>query len=112
MHCAADDIFVWMGPCIGPQSFKVGQEVKQAFCQMSVKFESAFQPVTFLNNGRTEVKFLANLQLIAELKLLALGVTNITNIADCTYKHSRQYYSYRRDGKTGRMASVICINRL
>jgi YfiH family protein len=111
MHCAADDIFVWMGPCIGPQSFKVGQEVKQAFCQMSVKFESAFQPVTFLNNGRTEVKFLANLQLIAELKLLALGVTNITNIADCTYKHSSQYYSYRRDGKTGRMASVICINR-
>jgi YfiH family protein len=112
MHSMADEIFVWMGPCIGPQAFEVGQEVKQAFCQMSVKFESAFEPVAFLNNGRAEVKFLANLQLIAELQLLALGVVNITKIADCTYKHNSKYYSYRRDGKTGRMASVISIHSL
>jgi YfiH family protein len=112
MHSTADEIFVWLGPCIGPQFFEVGKEVKQAFCQMSVKFESAFQPVSFLNDGRTELKFLANLQLIAELQLLALGVANITKIADCTYKHTGKYYSYRRDGKTGRMASIICINTL
>lgn len=112
MHSAANEIIVWMGPCIGPQAFEVGQEVKQVFCQMSVKFESAFKPVTLLNNGRTEAKFLANLQLIAEIQLLALGVANITKIVDCTYKHSRKYYSYRRDVKTGRMASVICIDTL
>ncbi|WP_310650152.1 MULTISPECIES: peptidoglycan editing factor PgeF [unclassified Colwellia] len=112
MHSAGDEIFAWMGPCISPQAFEVGQEVKQAFCQMSEKFESAFEPVALLNDARTEVKFLANLQLIAELQLLALGVANITKVADCTYKHSGQYYSYRRDGKTGRMASVICIHSL
>jgi YfiH family protein len=112
MHNAGDDIFVWMGPCIGPQAFEVGQEVKQAFCQMSVKFDAAFEPMAVVNDGGTEVKFLANLQLIAELQLLALGITNITRITDCTYKHSSRYYSYRRDGKTGRMASVIFIQPL
>jgi YfiH family protein len=112
MHNAGDDIFVWMGPCIGPQAFEVGQEVKQAFCQMSVKFDVAFEPMAVVNDGGTEVKFLANLQLIAELQLLALGITNITRITDCTYKHSSRYYSYRRDGKTGRMASVIFIQPL
>lgn len=110
MHSTADEIFAWMGPCIGRQAFEVGQEVKQAFCQMSVKFESAFQPVALLNNTKAEIKFLANLQLIAELQLLALGVKNIAKTTECTYYNSDKYYSYRRDGKTGRMASVICID--
>lgn len=108
MHSPADELFVWLGPCIGPAFFEVGEDVKQAFCQISTKFELAFQPLTRRKNDNEQVKFLANLQLIAELQLLALGVENVAKMAECTYEHSDKYYSYRRDEKTGRMASIIC----
>ena len=98
-----DNITAWLGPCIGPQAFEVGLEVKQQFEQLSPDFSKTFvqQP---------DGKFLANLHLIATLQLQQLGINNIIGLAECTYTNQDKYFSYRRDGKTGRMASVICIN--
>ena len=56
-----------------------------------------------------ELKYCADLQHIAKLQLLNLGVNNIMQLVDCTYSNKEKYYSYRRDNITGRMASVICL---
>ena len=108
MKSSANDIYAWMGPCISSEAFEVGEEVKQTFCLISDDFESAFQPVQ-RRDKIDENKFLADLQLIALIQLTALGVKDITKLKQCTYTNSKRYYSYRRDGKTGRMASVICL---
>jgi len=112
MHSCADEIFAWLGPCIGAEAFEVGEDVKQAFCQKSMKFEAAFSPITQLNlnDDMAPIKYLADLQLIAELQLLALRVKSVAKLTECTYENSDKYYSYRKDGKTGRMASIICLN--
>lgn len=110
MHSPADEIFAWLGPCIGPAAFEVGEDVKQVFCQISSKFNAAFQPIARVNDDIEPLKYFANLQLIAELQLSVLGVKSVAELAECTFEYSDKYYSYRRDGKTGRMASVICLN--
>ena len=107
MQSSVNDIVVWMGPCIGEQVFEVGQEVKQAFCQVSTQFEQAFKLIKSLNDD--PIKYLANLHLIAQLQLLNLGVKNITTLNECTHTLRDKYYSYRRDGQTGRMGSIIVI---
>jgi polyphenol oxidase len=109
MHSSAEQLYVWLGPCIGPTAFEVGQEVKQMFCDISPQFEIAFSPVKGNEDTSKTLKYFADLQMIATLQLNALGVKNISKIEQCTYHHNDLYYSYRRDGKTGRMASIICI---
>jgi len=110
MHSSAEQVYAWMGPCIGPSAFEVGQEVMQIFCQISPQFQAAFSPVSATHNASDEQKYFADLQLIATLQLTALGVKDITRLAECTYQHSDKYYSYRRDKITGRMASIICLS--
>ncbi|WP_157673906.1 peptidoglycan editing factor PgeF [Cognaticolwellia beringensis] len=110
MLSPADEVFAWLGPCIGAKAFEVGEDVKQAFCKVSPKFNAAFQPISPLNDDLKPQKYLANLPLIAELQLFASGVKSVAKLAECTFEQSDKYYSYRRDGKTGRMASVICLN--
>ena len=105
-----EEIIAWLGPCIGVKAFEVGEDVKQEFCKISPKFIAAFQPITQLSDDIKPLKYLANLPLIAELQLFALGVKSVAKLAECTFEQSDKYYSYRRDGKTGRMASVICLN--
>lgn len=102
MHSKPEDLVVWLGPCIGPRAFEVGSDVKTTFCQSNDAFEEAF-------SEHGDGKFLANLQSIARLQLLSLGVCNITYLAECTYQKNDKYYSYRKDKITGRMASVICL---
>ncbi len=109
MKSTADDIHVWLGPCIGPSSFEVGQEVKQKFCETSNQFETAFVPLATKSANNIESKYFANLTLIAQLQLCKLGVNQITVLAECTFLNNNKFYSYRRDGKTGRMVSVICL---
>ncbi len=109
MHSSAGQLYAWLGPCIGPSAFEVGQEVKQMFCEISPQFEIAFSPVKDNRDTSKTLKYFADLQLIATIQLAALGVKNISKIEQCTYQLSDKYYSYRRDGKTGRMASIICI---
>lgn len=101
MHSEPVDIIAWLGPCIGPESFEVGGEVREVFIKQNKLFTTAFVKQA---NG----KYLADLHLIAKTQLIALGVTTISSLAECTYLKTDKYYSYRKENITGRMASIIC----
>jgi len=98
--CAPDEIIAWAGPCIGPDKFEIGIDVRHQLggnddCYLSSK-----------NN-----KLFANLYLLCEQRLKAAGVTTYSHAAMCTYSDKAQFFSYRRDGRCGRMASLIWIDR-
>ena len=96
------EILVWLGPAIGPQHFEVGSEVREAFILQDPQAELAFQP-----SLDTDSKWLANLYVLAKQRLAAQGVNNVYGGDYCTYEDAQRFFSYRRDGVTGRMASVI-----
>lgn len=109
----ASQLMAYLGPCIGPAHFEVGPEVKAAFLQQEGLFHthyptpawaSAFEP-----SARSGHAF-AHLALLARLQLQALGVTAVYGGQQCTYSQTQRFYSYRREGLTGRFASVIWLN--
>ena len=93
----------WLGPAIGPECFEVGEPVRHAFLQKSQDFDSAFIPY---NNG----KWLADIYQLATLTLNQVNISSIYGGGLCTVCDSDNFYSYRRDGVTGRMASLIWIS--
>ena len=95
-----ENINVWLGPAIGPTQFEVGSEVFELFQKRSPLFIQAF---TLQTNG----KYLADIYGIARTLLTQQGVKNITGGDYCTVSQSDLFFSYRRDGQTGRMASLI-----
>lgn len=97
-------IYAWLGPAIGPQAFEVGAVVREAFMDMLAGAEAAFQ------NGR-EGHYLADLYTLGRLALTQAGVLpqHIFGGGFCTVSEPQRFYSYRRDGVTGRMASLIWI---
>lgn len=104
----ASEVIVWLGPAIGPCHFEVGAEVRDIFLNStddeqvrSLIDAQGFRPTT------NAVKYLADLYALARLKLLEAGVTSVNGGGACTYCDAARFYSYRRDGATGRMASVI-----
>lgn len=99
----SDKVLAYLGPAIGPDAFEVGQEVKNGFMTHNPETEIAFKP------SKNEGKWLADMYVIAEIRLNAVGVTDIYGGEDCTYSQADEYFSFRRDGVTGRMASVIWI---
>jgi polyphenol oxidase len=106
MHSNNHDIFAWLGPCIRQKSFEVGVEVKKQFEQVNSQFSSAF--IENLQSQQPN-KWLADLQKIARLQLTELGVNHCSVNSHCTFAENERYYSYRKEQKTGRMASIICI---
>lgn len=96
-------IQAWLGPAIGPQQFEVGIEVFDAFTAEDAKAEQAF-------SRRDKQHFLADLYQLARQRLARLGVTAVFGGDYCTVTDSERFFSYRRDGRTGRMASLIWIN--
>ncbi|MCL9775226.1 peptidoglycan editing factor PgeF [Vibrio methylphosphonaticus] len=105
LDCFSGEVQAWIGPAIGRDAFEVGEDVRAAFCGLDTVFEPAFQP------GKEPGKWLADLSLIVQLKLGQKGVTDITQSGLCTYSDPKRFFSYRRDGQTGRMASFVWINR-
>ena len=102
---SASDLLVWLGPSIGPASFEVGEDVVKAFRDSELPFsEHAFQPIADKSG-----KFLADIYRLASDRLQACGVTSIFGGQYCTVRDSEQFFSYRRDGQTGRFASAIWI---
>lgn len=102
---SASDLLVWLGPAIGPESFEVGEDVVRAFRDSGLPFsESAFKPIV----GKSG-KFFADIYRLASDRLQACGVTSIYGGKYCTVTDSEQFFSYRRDGETGRFASVVWI---
>ncbi|XQW86018.1 peptidoglycan editing factor PgeF [Thalassotalea piscium] len=102
MTSMPEDIIAWLGPCISQEYFEVGEEVKAAFTKEDFKL-AAF----FIENSNK--KYQADLSGIAKFLLQKVGVKTIIQSTECTYANEDKYYSYRRDGVTGRMASVIYI---
>lgn len=98
----AEQILAWLGPAIGPQAFEVGSEVRAQFMAKAPQAEQAFVP-----HGD---KWLGNLYLIAQQRLHALGISRIYGGGDCTYTDQDRFFSFRRDGDTGRMASLIWLS--
>lgn len=99
-----EDLHVWLGPAIGPSAFEVGGEVKDQFVAVQAQADKAFTPVI-----GSEGKYLADIYLLARQRLNAVGVSSVSGGEYCTYTDSERFYSYRRDGVTGRMASLIWI---
>jgi YfiH family protein len=99
------DVIVWMGPAIGPTCFEVGEDVLVSFQSSGIPFpETAFKPISDKPG-----KFLADIYLLARSRLQAAGISQIYGGDLCTVSDSGQYFSYRRDGVTGRFGSFIWI---
>ncbi|OWF74525.1 hypothetical protein B4903_20865 [Yersinia frederiksenii] len=100
-NAAPSSIIAWLGPAIGPQQFEVGEEVKQAFIDIDTQAAAAFIPAG--------TKYLADIYLLARQRLQAAGIHAIYGGDHCTVSEKQQFFSYRRDGITGRMASLVWL---
>lgn len=94
------NIIAWLGPAIGAKHFEIGSEVKAIFEAEHKSHQTAF--VTKPNN-----KFMADIYSIAKQQLNLLGVNDVTGGEYCTVSQPELFFSYRRDGQTGRMATVV-----
>ena len=97
------EVSVWLGPCIGAEAFEVGPEVVEVFVSKYPCYSLHFQPVSGTD------RYIGDLQAIAVDLLENLGVGAIKRIQACTYGEGERWYSYRRSGVTGRMASCIML---
>ncbi len=106
----ADGWMAWLGPCIGPQAFEVGDEVRAAFVSAHPQAEACF--VAKAEADRPG-KWLADLAGLARLRLAVAGVHavygNNSTGEWCTFSQPQRFFSYRRDGRTGRMAAAIWL---
>lgn len=93
-------LMAWLGPAIGPERFVVGKEVRAAFGKKSSTFLRAFQ-------AHGEDKWLADIYQLSRIILTELGVEKIYGGEFCTVIDKERFFSYRRDGETGRMATLI-----
>jgi YfiH family protein len=102
MEIAPEEIMVWLGPAIGPDAFEVGGEVRQTFIDAHADDENAFRP------GEGD-RWLADIYQLARARLNRLGVDSVGGGEYCTVQQSDLFFSYRREGVTGRMASMIWL---
>jgi len=105
MKTPLEELYVWLGPCIGAEAFEVGEDVYSQFIKIDSRFSPAF---TSIHCNTKKNKYLANLHAIATIQLNTLGIYNISALPHCTFSQKNDYYSYRRQNITGRMATIIC----
>ncbi len=105
MQVVPGNILAWLGPAIGPACFEVGREVRDAFVAGDPAAKVAFKSCA--NEG----KWLCDIYLLARQRLQRIGITAISGGEACTVREGDRFFSYRRDGVTGRMASLIWLER-
>lgn len=98
------EVLAWLGPAIGPASFEVGDEVRAAFMAHDPAAAEAFTPVA----GKPG-HWLGDLYHLARQRLARVGVTAVSGGGLDTYADAERFYSFRREARTGRMASVIWL---
>ncbi len=109
MQAKAGELLAFLGPAISQAHFEVGPEVRKQFLGQAINsahatgIESAF--IDSSNAGH----LMADLYALARVELKALGVGAVHGGDYCTYAQDDLFYSYRRDGVTGRMASLIWL---
>lgn len=96
-----ENLMAWLGPAIGPAAFEVGGEVRAQFIEKDAQAVNAFRP-----HGD---KWLGDLYQIATQRLHKHGVIRIYGGGRCTYTEKETFFSFRRDGDTGRMATLIWL---
>lgn len=95
-----DRLMAWLGPAIGPETFEVGREVRETFVGKRTAFAAAFRE-------KGDGKWLADLYRLARIVLNDIGVSAIYGGGYCTFSNADDFFSYRRDRVTGRMATLI-----
>jgi len=102
LGCAGTELMAWLGPAISVEAFEVGPEVREAMVRHDPEAGLAF-------HAASKGKWRADLYQLAGQRLRAQGVQNIQGGQFCTFREKERFYSYRRDGVTGRMASLIWL---
>lgn len=102
LNAAPAELLAWLGPAIGPAAFEVGEEVRAAFLALDAGNAGCFQPSPA---GR----WLADLYELARRQLRRLGVPAIYGGDHCTFSEPERFFSYRRESRTGRMATLIWL---
>ena len=95
-------LIAWLGPAIGPRVYEVGDEVREAFTERDAAAAGAFR-------ATRPGHWLLDLYTVARQRLALRGVTRVHGGGLCTYSDPARFFSYRRDGKTGRMAALIWL---
>jgi len=103
MHSSPAQILAWLGPAISQAHFEVGEEVRDAFIRHDEQAASAFRP-------SKPGHYLADLYQLARQRLNKSGVAHISGGQNCTYAEAGRFFSFRREAKTGRQASMIWID--
>lgn len=98
------EVLAWLGPAIGPERFEVGPEVRERFLSVSHRLDRCFT----LSPERPG-HFMADIVALARFRLQQAGVGAIHGGHWCTVNDDQSFFSYRRDGQTGRMASCIWL---
>jgi YfiH family protein len=102
LQVAPERLMAWLGPAIGPEHFEVGAEVREAVLAGDSGADAAFAV-----NARG--RYMADLNALARRRLAALGISRIYGGGQCTYADGERYFSHRRDGVTGRQATLIWL---
>ncbi len=120
LGCTPGTLLAWLGPAIGPCEFEVGAEVRDAFLRApgaGAADDAAFVPSTRAVNARggdargmgVPSRYLADLYALARCRLARLGVRRVYGGGECTFTAADRYFSHRRDGLTGRQATLIWL---
>ena len=106
MRTSPGDVVAWIGPCAGPERYEVGRNVFDAFVSQDAGAEAAFAPT------RPE-HWLADLPALARRRLVAAGMAaaDIHGGDLCTISDPARFFSHRRDGRSGRIATIAWIDR-
>jgi YfiH family protein len=102
LDCEPGSLVAWLGPSIGPGAFEVGGEVREAFLERDPGAGLAF-------SAGSAGRYLADLPALARRRLASLGVGAVRGGGLCTHADAARFYSYRRDGVTGRMAALAWL---
>jgi YfiH family protein len=103
MDARPGELMAWLGPAIGPQAYEVGEEVRAAFVAPAPEAAHAFKP------GKAAGKWWCDLYLLARQRLESAGVKAVYGGGFCTYTDRERFFSFRRDGECGRMATLIWL---
>ncbi|KPQ27180.1 MAG: hypothetical protein HLUCCX14_16020 [Marinobacter excellens HL-55] len=104
MAVPPSNLRAWLGPAIGPDNFEVGPEVREAFVEQNSEAIKAFT-----QTGARPGHFMADIYQLATQRLNKAGVLSVSGGGLCTVNDKDRFYSYRRDGQTGRMATLVWV---
>ena len=107
LEAVPQQIMAWLGPAISQPCFEVGPEVRECFLDAADTEQQALIDSTFKPNTNRDNHYFLDLYQLARIRLQAIGVVQCYGGHHCTYRAAQRFYSYRRDGVTGRMATII-----